>query len=932
MTVPPTNSISKINGSLCRMSASDTSPTSVSATELLAHGKPFITFPRYSILDLRHLVLPDEKEKGRKTAVSEPSYSGSTAGGLDSNVPENFSRWLSTRLQIGQPFVIQDFDKLPEWDKKLFSLEGLIEHSTKKNIPIRNCSTNRDLSFTLKKFADASRHSYREFKNLYARDLHCPDSWQEQCRRLLPPEIQWGGRLDLFQWLPSCARSEVMMAYVGSEGSSSGFHRCFSSTVALNLLVDYGGKRLHSIIKASSSVPPQPSADFYQPLSLDRPVLCFGTDFSSQAKYDSFVAARGASPHVDWLNLEPEDLKKADFPVYICEQWPGDLVVFPPATAHQVWNLGSVSTKVVWNILHPLSLDAGLHYVQPPFNRLCHPDVARSNLSLACAMLSLLQEDPSATIPPDLPLLTKLFNQMAQDETIDDRPATAITLVPIPDTAIATCNFCGTAIWNRHLRCDQCQDFDLCLMCYLSGRSCEHPSSYSWAEIVPQETCSRVVLRAESILGYNIAKTSEGSRIPDHRKTLGTACCHFPSAYVKAEKPASKRRVRPGDPRGKNMGFTDNVFDQKKRNTPALPASPAYTSPPAARQHKRSISSCSTAQPFLSAPPRRATTSAITLPTLSTPDLAHSSLAHGKRDSTAEVISEDIPPARSKMRRMSVVSRDATPKPQSEVPSSKTLLGINYITQRSSSNDDQLSLPPLKGSSRSSGPFVMTSPSTISRQSMSNDGGMATLATLASSREKEPVSLTSGSVLSNTPRYEFGGDGGSDTMALIPQSEAQHQPQAYVPHYYQTNPQSQPIPTSFGYLPDPRQQPVHHQPPSGTGGTFFSGAPATSTSTPRSTSASIPSNPNQPTSATNPIPTLEAQLLRLRQYSEELLSLSLYNSHRLLRDEIQRLEGILLLAKKSRSERVLRNLEVEFPALINIHEGLKREGARLGYF
>lgn len=88
------------------------------------------------------------------------------------------------------------------------------------DIPIRNCSTSRDLSFTLKKFADAARQSYKEFKNLYARDLHCPEAWMEQCRVLLPQELQWGGRLDLFQWLPSCARSEVMMAYVGSEGSS----------------------------------------------------------------------------------------------------------------------------------------------------------------------------------------------------------------------------------------------------------------------------------------------------------------------------------------------------------------------------------------------------------------------------------------------------------------------------------------------------------------------------------------------------------------------------------------------------------------------------------------------------------------------------------------------------------------------------------------
>jgi hypothetical protein len=109
------------------------------------------------------------------------------------------------------------------------------------DIPIRNCSSGRDLSFTLRKFADSARQSYQEFQNLYARDLQCPQEWQEQCRKILPTEVQWGGRLDLFQWLPPCARSEVMMAYVGSEGSSSGFHRCFSSTVALNLLVASDG-------------------------------------------------------------------------------------------------------------------------------------------------------------------------------------------------------------------------------------------------------------------------------------------------------------------------------------------------------------------------------------------------------------------------------------------------------------------------------------------------------------------------------------------------------------------------------------------------------------------------------------------------------------------------------------------------------------------
>lgn len=200
-----------------------------SAEKLLRLGKPFVDFPRYSILDIQQ----------------ERNYDGTL-------VP--FSEWLTRHLQAGKPFVIQDFEKLDTWPhipaaavraastSSNFTLDRLIELSTKKNIPIRNCSTGRDLQFTLSKFVESARQSFPEFQNLYARDLPCPQEWLQQCRALLPPEVQWSGRQDLFQWLPQCARSEVMMAYVGSEGSCSGFHRCFSSTVALNFLIDTEGE------------------------------------------------------------------------------------------------------------------------------------------------------------------------------------------------------------------------------------------------------------------------------------------------------------------------------------------------------------------------------------------------------------------------------------------------------------------------------------------------------------------------------------------------------------------------------------------------------------------------------------------------------------------------------------------------------------------
>ena len=360
---------------------------------------------------------------------------------------------------------------------------------------------------------------------------------------------------------------------------------------------------------------------------------------------------------------------KADFPLYAYDQKVGDLVVFAPATAHQVWNPPTLCTKMVWNILHPLSLEVGFQSVQPSFNRLCHPDLARTNLSLACAMMSLVQDGINTMpLPPDLPLLSRLFRQMVHDESIDTLPATAISRVGLPPNVIATCNFCSTAIWNRHVRCTQCADFDLCLLCYVNGRSCEHPQAYAWAEIVPSDQCNQILNRAREILGYQ----QELHPAADTNKTLGTAvndlmraknspvtrlchlcridhpewkgrrcdkctaffcyrglfrhfdmhsgdvlrhngqwtcpkcqevcncrCCHFNTAYVKSEKPASKRRVKAADSRGKNMGFADNVFDQKRgRRESHLSDSTSLPSVPQIAGKKRPLAAVRPATPL----------------------------------------------------------------------------------------------------------------------------------------------------------------------------------------------------------------------------------------------------------------------------------------------------------------------------------------------
>jgi hypothetical protein len=93
---------------------SATVPRHRSAQLLLRLGQPFVEFPRFSILELH-----------RQTDL---------AGNV---VP--ISEWLTKRLQIGQPFVIQHFDQLETWDSQFFEIEKLIELSTKKSEPL-SCS------------------------------------------------------------------------------------------------------------------------------------------------------------------------------------------------------------------------------------------------------------------------------------------------------------------------------------------------------------------------------------------------------------------------------------------------------------------------------------------------------------------------------------------------------------------------------------------------------------------------------------------------------------------------------------------------------------------------------------------------------------------------------------------------------------------------
>jgi hypothetical protein len=56
-------------------------------------------------------------------------------------------------------------------------------------------------------------------RRIYAKDLDCPDEWQEALSEILPEELCYMGENDLMAKLPPGARATNMMIYIGHEGT-----------------------------------------------------------------------------------------------------------------------------------------------------------------------------------------------------------------------------------------------------------------------------------------------------------------------------------------------------------------------------------------------------------------------------------------------------------------------------------------------------------------------------------------------------------------------------------------------------------------------------------------------------------------------------------------------------------------------------------------
>lgn len=255
---------------------------------------------------------------------------------------------------------------------------------------------------------------------------------------------------------------------------------------------------------------------------------------------------------------------------------------------------------------------------------------------------------------------------------------------------------------------------------------------------------------------------------------------------------------------------------------------------------------------------------------------------------------------------------------------------IDYMTPSSTQQDHHISLPPIK-----SQPFRPPPPPPSSMPtSTASAGAMSTLATAAGSRGKISLPGRREEALRSEKPYHVdpGGAGVMSPLASAASVSASRQGPHQSPSHYQnhisndTNTTLQPPPaTTSG--PHPQTQAQTNASPSSPNTNTTSSSSSSSPHIPSQTTQTQPQPQTQPD-----LPTLESNLLRLRHYADELLSLSLHESHSLLQREIKNLEETIMQMKRERSEKLLRGLESEFPGLVGVREGIRKEGERLGYF
>ncbi|CAI7582477.1 unnamed protein product [Penicillium pancosmium] len=441
-----------------------------------------------------------------------------TCDSIDEYPLEEFENLIYTHvIRLGKPLVIEGFeDRL---NQNLFSVDWLRKYKGGQREECRDLVTHQNTKFSITHYLNSmstltegnvvSRRERRtEPQRIYLKDIDCPEEWHKSLETVIPPFLFYfnespkayagpGSKYtelppcprtaenmpiakagDLMSSLPEEMRAKNLMCYIGHEGTYTAAHQEMCGTLSQNLMVEAsdGTPEGNKTTRPGSSI-------WLMTETHERPLV--------SEYWRSFL---GHDLDLENHFAQLDAWKKAPFTTYVVEQTPGDLVLIPPLSVQQVWNRGTRTMKVAWNRTTVETLRWALDEELSRARAVCREESYKNKAIIYYTLekySKLLEQDPEQSHPSvaalwdDFEYLFKMFTDILLSESFSTAlPAKKAEYLEF--TGDVTCSYCRCNIFNRFLTCGVCVDgeetYDICMDCYVFGRSCKCISKLKWVE------------------------------------------------------------------------------------------------------------------------------------------------------------------------------------------------------------------------------------------------------------------------------------------------------------------------------------------------------------------------------------------------------------------------------------------------------------------
>ena len=400
----------------------------------------------------------------------------------------------------------------------------------------------------------------RDRQRIYLKDIDCPQVWHDKLKDQIPPAVFYlndstgepggpgalaepnntasgsrkgrgiGPAGDLMSSLPPAMRAENMMCYIGHEGTYTPAHREMCASLGQNIMVETSGT------VDDDGQPCKPgSSIWFMTETKDRHLVS-----------EYWLSILGHDIEVEAHFAQINAWRRAPFTTYVVEQKAGDFLLIPPLAPHQVWNRGTRTMKAAWNRTTVETLEMALEEALPRARMVCRDEQYKNKAIVLFtlqrystllkrietqkqsakdqdAQLELAYSTKIRQLQKDFKRLFTLYTKILLSEMLAPVPLSEKRGQYIPYDSNITCSYCRCNIFNRFLTCPSCiipygegeeDTYDICMECFVMGRSCKCISKLKWVEQFPwQDLIQKHEVWRKQIITFEGGE-SENSPLP----------------------------------------------------------------------------------------------------------------------------------------------------------------------------------------------------------------------------------------------------------------------------------------------------------------------------------------------------------------------------------------------------------------------------------